>query len=216
MKKMISIILVVVLCLCFAACGGNEGGDTQQNENSTAETVVSTNLNRSMYDEINGCYTNSYTQLSVTPPGDWYLYSDNDLAMAYLGGRVTGDEFAMWGTSDFKNKTVIPDFAFQDMANSNNFSVVYVNLAKIENGEHPADEDTVRALIIESLTGQGKLLQQREEAAAIGGQEFRVLEFGGEDANRYFATKQQGDYVIVITATDRSGIGEDVFFGFVN
>ena len=138
MKRIIALILAMVLCLGFTACGGS-GDETQQGENSTSEIVASTTLGRSMYDEMNGCYTNSYTQLTVTPPGDWYIYNDNDLAMAYLGGSVTGDELAMWGAREFESKTVIPDIAFQDMANSNNLSVVYVNLENVE-GDATTDE----------------------------------------------------------------------------
>ena len=81
MKKLFSLILAAVMCISFAACGGN-GNETQQGGSSTAETVVSTTLNRSIYDEVNGCFTNSYTQLTDSISGTMQLItlrvSDDD------------------------------------------------------------------------------------------------------------------------------------------
>lgn len=214
MKKLLSFIIAVALCTFFVACGGN-GNETQQSENSTSETAVAKTLNRSMYDEVNGCYTNSYTQLTVTPPGDWYIYNDNDLAMAYLGGSVTGDEFAMWTAEDFKNKTVIPDFAFQDMANSNNLSVVYINLDKLENGAD-MDEDTFHGLVIDNMRSQDKVLNQTDdEIITLCDKEFYIFEFTGKDVKYYTAMRKQDNYMVVITATDRTGAGREMFLGFI-
>jgi hypothetical protein len=56
---------------------------------------------------MDGSYYNSYTQMTITPPADWYVYTDNDLVMAYLKGSITGDEFAMWSASDYKNKMLM-------------------------------------------------------------------------------------------------------------
>ena len=187
MKKIFSLILAAALCFSFTACGGN-GNETQQGESSTTETVVAKKLNRSIYDEVNGCYTNSYTQLTVTPPGDWYIYSDNDLAMAYLGGSVTGDEFAMWTATDFKNKAVIPDFAFQDMANSNNMSVVYINLDNLENGAD-MDETAFLNLVAETKGTEGFGADQEMYNTACG-KDFKLLQLTGENHNIYMLAKK--------------------------
>ena len=212
MKKIFSLILAAALCFSFTACGGN-GNETQQGESSTTETVVAKKLNRSIYDEVNGCYTNSYTQLTVTPPGDWYIYSDNDLAMAYLGGSVTGDEFAMWTATDFKNKAVIPDFAFQDMANSNNMSVVYINLDNLEN-DADMDETAFLNLVAETKGTEGFGADQ-EMYATVCGRDFKLLQLTGENHNIYMLAKKQDNYMIVITATDRTAAGKEMFLGFI-
>ena len=208
MKKLAAFALAVVVALAMTACGGRD-----KDERETAVPAVSDVLVRSVYNEIDASYYNSYTQLTVTPPGDWYVYTDNDLAMSFLGGKVTGDEFSMWSSADYKNRQIIPDFAVMDMANNNSLSVVYVNRKQLENAEH-MDEDAVRSLIIQSMVDQGRILQQRDEQLTLCGQEFRVLEFKGTDATRFFATRIQDNYMIVITATDRSGAGAEMFFSF--
>ena len=210
MKRLIAVTLAVLMLFSLTACGG-------ENEIAleTGVVEVSDILVRSVYDEANGSYTNAYTQITITPPGDWYSYTDNDLVMAYFEGRVTGDEFAMWSSADYKNKQLIPDIAFQDMANKNNFSVVYVNLDQLENGEYAADEDAVLGMIVQSFTEQGRILRESGDTVTLGDREFRYLEFTDMDTSWYFAVKRQDNYVIVLTATDRSGTGFDMFASFI-
>ncbi len=210
MKKIIAVLAAFAVVFSFTACGG------KNNTEETGETPqVSNVLVRSVYDEENYSYKNSYTQISVEVPGDWYVYTDNDLAMAYLNGMVTGDEFSMWSAADYKNKTVIPDFAIMDMANKNNLSVVYVNTDNLENGE-VSDEKSFHSLVIGDITAQGFVLDQTDdEIVTLDGQDFYSFKFKGKDTDFYFAIRQQENYMIVITATDRSGAGRDMFFSFI-
>lgn len=211
MKKFIAVITAVTVMLCFTACGGRDKDDRDTAIPATSDVLV-----RSVYDEISGSYYNAYTRITVTPPGDWYVYRDSDLAASYLNGEVTGDELSVWGSAEFEKQTVIPDLAFQDMANSNNLSVVYVNLDNLE-GDAATDENAFHALVISHLNVQGKVLNQTDdEIVAMGDKEFYLFRFKGDAADCYMAMRKQDNYVIVITATDHSGIGEDVFFGFVN
>ena len=209
MKKIFAVMLCFFMVLSFTACGGNKS--TEQ-ENATLP--VSDVLVRSVYNEMDGSYYNSYTQLTITPPTDWHVYTDNDLAMSLLGGAVTGDEFAMWSSADFKNKTIIPDFAVMDMANSNELSVVFVNLEQLENAEY-MDEDTVLSMIIQSQLEQGRILQKSGDTVVLGDKEFRFLEFNDMSTSWYFMTGRQDNYVTVITATDRSGVGFEMFKSFI-
>lgn len=210
MKKLLSFITAVALCLSFAACGNKT--EPQQTEQPAQSDV----LVRSGYNETDGSYYNSYTQITVTPPGDWYIYRDSDLAAAYLDGRVTGDELSVWGSAEFAQQTVIPDIAFMDMANNNSFSVVYVNLANIE-GDGATDEKAFHALVINQLNKQGKVPDRTDdEIVTLGDKEFYLFSFKGADADCYMAMRKQDNYMAVITATDHSGIGGDVFLGFVS
>ena len=208
MKKLLSFIAAVALCLSFTACGNKT--EPQQTEQPAQSDV----LVRSGYNETDGSYYNSYTQITVTPPGDWYIYRDSDLAAAYLDGRVTGDELSVWGSAEFAQQTVIPDIAFMDMANNNSFSVVYVNLANVENGAD-MDETAFLNLVAQAKGAQGFGADQ-EMYATVGGKDFKLLQLTGENHNIYMLAKKQDNYMAVITATDHSGIGGDVFLGFVS
>ncbi|MBE6886806.1 MAG: hypothetical protein E7484_00105 [Ruminococcaceae bacterium] len=208
MKKLISFIISMAMCLSFTACGSN-------NEPQQTQPVQSDVLVRSGYNEIDGSYYNSYTQLTITPPGDWYIYRDSDLAASYLGGEVTGDELSVWGTAEFAQQTVIPDIAFMDMANNNSLSVVYVNLDKLE-GDAAADEKACHALVISHLSKEGKVLNQTDdEIVTLGDEEFYLFSFKGADSNCYMAMRKQENYMIVITATDRTAAGKEMFLGFI-
>ena len=207
MKKLFSFIAAAVMCISFGACGGSV--EPQQQTQPTQSDV----LVRSGYNEIDGSYYNSYTQLTVTPPGDWYIYRDSDLAMAYLGGSVTGDEFAMWTAADFKNKAVIPDFAFQDMANNNSLSVVYINLDNVENGAD-MDETAFLNLVAETKGTEGFGADQ-EMYATVCGRDFKLLQLTGENHSIYMLAKKQDNYMIVITATDHTAAGKEMFLGFI-
>ena len=208
MKKFAALMVAFALALSFAACGGKEPQQT--------ETVpqVSDVLVRSTYNEENGCFTNGYTQLTAAVPGDWYIYTDSDHAASYLKAEVTGDEFSMWRSADFENKTLIPDFAVQDLANSNNLSVVYVNLENMEYAEY-MDEETFHTTVIQHMSQQGRVLNQTDnEIISICDKDFYLFRFKDADTDWYMAMRRQDNYMIVITATDRSGAGEDLFFGY--
>lgn len=209
MKKIFAVMLCFLMVLSFTACGGNAVTEQESETLPVSDVMV-----RSVYNEMDGSYYNSYTQLTVTPPADWYIYTDNDLAMGLLEGAVTGDEFAMWSSSDYKNKMLIPDIAFQDMATKNNFSVVFVNLEQLENAEY-MDEDTVLSMIIGSQLEQGRILQKSGDTVVLGDKEFRFLEFNDMETSWYFAVKRQDNNVAVITATDHSGVGFEMFKSFV-
>lgn len=212
MKKMLCIFITAALCLSFAACGGkSEPQQSQQTENSAQ--AASRTLNRSIYDETSGCYTNSYTQLTVNVPGDWYIYADSDLAAAYLEGRVTGDELSMWSTADFENKAVIPDFAFQDMANGNNISVVYINCSKTE--QEITDETAFLNLVAQTKAQQGYAGDMEYGKITLSGNEYTLMEISNDTAAVYMAAREKDGYIIAVTATDKTGAGKEMFFGFI-
>ena len=209
MKRLMAVMLAVLMLFFLTACGGKNEVAVD-----TGVVEVSDTLVRSVYNEATGSYSNAYTQITITPPGDWYTYIDNDLVMAYFKGAVTGDEFAMWSSADYKNKQLIPDIAFQDMATKNNFSVVYVNLEQLEYAEY-MDEDTVLSMIIQSFVEQGRILQKSGDTVTLGDKEFRFLEFSDMKTSWYIAVKRQDNYAIVLTATDNSGAGFEMFSSFV-
>lgn len=208
MKKLFSLVLTAVLCFSLAGCGGSD--EPQQQTQPTQSDV----LVRSGYNEIDGSYYNSYTRLTVTPPGDWYIYRDSDLAASYLDGKVTGDELSVWGPSDFAKQTVIPDIAFMDMANNNSLSVVYINLDNVENGAD-MDETAFLNLVAQAKGAQGFGADQ-EMYATVGGRDFKLLQLTGENHSIYMLAKKQDNYMIVITAIDRTAAGKEMFLGFVN
>ena len=123
MKKLLSVLLVLIMTLTMVACTAKN--DPQESE-TTTEAESKVELSRGKF---NGdVYTNEFLEFSFTKPATWIYSTDEEIAsMVNLGAEaILGENFK----ETLEKSASIYDMLVVDSVTRTNISVGYENLAK--------------------------------------------------------------------------------------
>ncbi len=157
MKKIITLVLVVVLAISICGCSAKE--------------IVNKDLSRGVVEE--NVYTNEYIGFTFTKPAEWVYATDDEI------NELMGASAEIMDQSDYEAAVSellsVYDMMVTDPATNNNINVVYENLKL--SGSVDMSEDEYLGYIKENLSAITELTYVFGEAekATLGGVEFTKL-----------------------------------------
>lgn len=202
MKRIFAIVMAAVVALCLTACGGETA---PQEVEVTSDVLV-----RSDFDGLDR-FTNSFTGVAVKMPGDWYVATDSEVVALMYGGEVTSGEFSSWTAADFAKQQIVPDFIVQDLANGNNMNVMFENMAV--SGDVSVQEYI--GMLEQAVAAMGSTVTEKGTVQLCGMEFDTVITEGttnGVPMVQYQAVRRFGDWMMIVTATDMTGMGESSFW----
>ncbi len=219
MKKLLSIMLALVLCLSLAAC---TSGKEEKSTTDVASVVNSLADNTSGEEEktisrgtLNGnVYSSEFLGIKFTKPDSWIYSSDEQIASVMNVGMdmLDANEFAKKATE----LASVYDMMAVDSSTGNNISITYENL-KMSGSTDISYDDYIANLKnmmgnLSAITSVGF-----EEASTIdlGSQEFTKLaahvSYGNVDCDQVYYLKKVGNYMAIIILTVMDGTDETTY-----
>lgn len=219
MKKFLSLFMALAVALSVTACSSKD--ETANSGKADGETVQrSQTFQRSIYDPSFNTFVNSYTGITMTAPGDWYVCSNEEMAAVILEGNVSGDELGMWSSEDFEQQPLIPDFVVMDLATNNRVFIVYKNLSLSEDYQADITEEEYIEYLKADLEAQdGAYSFEEVYTVTLGNETFVTLaaetDNNGVVTKRYTSVKRFGDYMMIVASegqADKSPKMYEMFF----
>jgi len=205
MKKIISLMLVIVMALLLFACGAEEaaGGDKDQPEGNEEKKVE---ISRGTIEE--GVYKNEYLGIKFVSTDSWTYCSDREIAELtdLVIEDICGENFSQ----TLKNNEDVYDMMAINATTGANIIVGYENL-EISNSLNFTISMYVRALEIEvsKIENMSVTFPAAHEKVKLGDTEFtRVIAtanlYGVSTKQVYYFRKADGymSYIIITLPND--------------
>lgn len=190
MKKIIAFLLALSMLLCLCACGAEP---EEEKEFVPARGTVS-----------NGVYKNEAFGITFKGDGDWYYYSDEEIAetMGVTAEEIFSEEFA----EALENTEMIYDMYCAKPSSGETINVNYENLGMLYGTvlDEEAYIASAASQLETSLTGSGISITRNEAGTvAISGKEvpclYVTMEVYGTSIYEVIAVKKVGDWMGAIT-----------------
>lgn len=203
MKKLLSVILIVLLAFSLTACSALS--DLSSSENKTSRGIISGNT-----------YTSDFTDISLTLPSDWEFSSDEEIAeMAGLATDAIGvDEFSQ----TLMNNASVYDMMAKNTTTQENIIIVYENTIKTGGTQISAEEylDIVSKQLPASM---GYTISEEGNVTLCGNTYLKAVfstEYTGVALSQTYFLRNMGDYVVSIVMTSTGYTSPDTMEGFFN
>ncbi|MBQ2704056.1 MAG: hypothetical protein IJF58_00745 [Clostridia bacterium] len=193
MKKLLALVLVLIMALCFTACGDDRSFDDVGGSISTNSTEVSSEADVAV--DLGGVegttYKNTSVGVQLVAPEGWAFY--DAAQMAELNSDNTDLEAA---------NTMFDMMAVH--TNGNNVSLAFENLGKLYGSI--ITEDKYAELAKKNLESSSTAIKNvQESTATVAGESWKCLTFTqtvqGIEIKQISAFKKCGKYMALITAT---------------
>ena len=206
MKKLFTLTSGAVLLFSLTACSPREPSEQQSQSQQEQVTIA-----RGTYNEDRTVYTNDSTGMRIELPEGWYVYSDEEVAVALLPS-VTGDELAEWGEEEFKREKVIPDTIILD-PNTNNYLLIQYENLTAENATDITDELYMENIKSQLDKSEYDYTYEEIDNLTLSGKNYEALKgitnMYGRTVEKLMMYARHGDYMICMIYTSFDGSGTD-------
>ena len=210
MKKLLTLTVGAVMLFSLSACSRQQPSE-QQSQSQSQSQQEEVKITRGVYNEDRTVFTNDSTGMRIELPEGWYVYSDEEVAVALLPS-VTGGELAEWGEEEFKREKVIPDTIILDPKTNNYLVIQYENLAA-ENATDITNELYMENIKSQLDKSEYDYTYEEIDNPTLSGKNYEALKgttsMYGRRVEKLMRYARHGDYMICIMYTSFDGSGTD-------
>ena len=210
MKKLIAAALALIMLVPLTGCGlsklTNKG---KADADATVSAAADSKLTRGTWQ--NGSYTNDYVSFTFTPPENWVVSTDEELAD--LMGADVGE-----AGEDLSGVDIVYDTLVQDPDSFDNVFIMYENV-NIFGGAIASTQAIMDEIVsqMEDSNDGTKYTHIGNAEYAIGSDKYLCAEFdvevSGISFKQYVLLHKLGRFIANITITDVTGASLDYYLG---